>query len=77
MKHAPNVDLRNQLSDLGMSQADLARAADVPPTTVNRWATGKRPIPGIVWSYLDLKRQLREIAETASKAAARDTKAAK
>jgi transcriptional regulator with XRE-family HTH domain len=69
MKHSPHAELREQLADLKISQAEFARATDVEYTTVNRWANGKRPIPGLVWAYLDLKRQLRDIVKVASEAA--------
>ena len=65
MKTRQNADLRQTLVELGMSQADLARVAEVDTTTVSRWATGKRRIPGIVWAYLNLKREVRELADKA------------
>ena len=48
-----------------MSQAELARIAEVDATTVNRWVAGKRRIPGLVWAYLNLKREVRELADKA------------
>ncbi len=68
MKHSPHAELRRELGDLDMSQADLAREAEVAVTTVNRWANGRRPIPGLVWSYLRLRRELRDLAAAARKA---------
>lgn len=65
MKHRQNADLRRALNELDMSQADLARIAEVDTTTVSRWANGRRRIPGLVWAYLDLKREVRELAERA------------
>jgi transcriptional regulator with XRE-family HTH domain len=66
MPHKPDVKsankLRETLDALGLSQAELARVAEVKPTTVNRWATAKRPIPGLLWAYLELRRQVRELA---------------
>ena len=71
MGHTPHDDLRGRLRDLDMTQAEFARIADVEYTTVNRWVHGKRPIPGLVWAYLELRRQVRDIANTASKAASK------
>jgi len=65
MSHTPHAKLKETLRDLGLSQAELARVADVEPTTVNRWATGKRPIPGLLWAYLELRRQIRALAQAA------------
>jgi hypothetical protein len=48
-----------------MSQADLARIAEVDTTTVSRWTNGKRRIPGLLWAYLDLKREVRNLADRA------------
>jgi len=48
------AELRAALETLGKSQGDLMRELSVRPETVNRWATGKVPVPGTAAAYLNL-----------------------
>ena len=68
MKQALHEDLKERLRELDMTQAEFSRIADVEYTTVNRWVLGKRPIPGLVWAYLDLRLKIRDLAISAEKA---------
>ena len=54
--------LREQLAALDMTQAELGRMIGVGPVSVNRWATGKRPVPTWLWSYLRLVGEVRTLA---------------
>jgi DNA-binding transcriptional regulator YiaG len=54
--------LKEKLRELDLSQAELSRVAAVEYSTVNRWATGARPVPGLLWAYLELRQQVRELA---------------
>lgn len=49
-----SIRLRQRLSDVGLSQAELARRMDVTERTVSLWTTGKGRVPGAVLAYLDL-----------------------
>lgn len=44
---------RALLKRLGLTQIDAATFLRVRPTTVNRWATGKRKVPGPVVAALE------------------------
>lgn len=48
------LDLRNLLSALGLTQADLAQLVDVTPRAVGLWMAEQREIPGPVVAYLRL-----------------------
>lgn len=59
-----NADqLKDQLKRLGWSQRELARRFDCDPDTVNRWATGRVPVPGHVVEYLRVMLLARQIVE--------------
>lgn len=47
-------DLRSTLSEIGLSQIDLARLVDVTPRAVSLWLAAQREIPGPVAAYLRL-----------------------
>jgi transcriptional regulator with XRE-family HTH domain len=49
-----NEALKRTLTDLGISQTDLARLVDVTPRGVNLWAAGERAVPGPAAAYLRL-----------------------
>lgn len=42
----PGEVLREELAELGVSQADFARQIDVPPNRVSQIITGKRAVSG-------------------------------
>ena len=46
--------LKSTLSNLGISQVDLARLLGVTPRAVSLWLSGTRSIPGPVTAYLEL-----------------------
>lgn len=58
-----NHQLKSALSELAWSQAELARRLDCDINTVNRWATGKVPVPGHVVEYLRVMRLAKQIME--------------
>lgn len=43
---------RETLAGVGLTQAALARLTGADTVTVSRWATGRRPVPGWVVSWL-------------------------
>ncbi len=49
------------LRDLGMTQVGAAEFLRVQPTTVNRWARGKRKVPGPVAAALECLRSRRAL----------------
>jgi DNA-binding transcriptional regulator YiaG len=44
---------KDRLAELEMSQTGLAQMLEVNLTTVNRWASGRRPVRPSVWLILD------------------------
>ena len=54
--------LRGELTALGLTQAELARMTGIGLVSVNRWATGRRPVPAWLWSYLRLVGEARVLA---------------
>ena len=57
---------RAALKDLGLTQVGAAEFLRVQPTTVNRWARGKRKVPGPVAAALECLRE-RRVWETQAK----------
>ena len=55
-------ELRAALKSLNLSQRSLAERLGVEPATVNRWATGKVPVPLYAVYVLGLLAERREIA---------------
>jgi len=55
-------ELRAALKSLNLSQRSLAERLGVEPATVNRWATGKVPVPQYAVYVLGLLAERREIA---------------
>jgi len=55
-------ELRAALKSLSLSQRSLAERLGVEPATVNRWATGKVPVPQYAVYVLGLLAERREIA---------------
>ncbi len=49
---------RSALTQLELSQAELARHIDVDPRTVRRWASGEQPVPKVVEELLKAWRDL-------------------
>ena len=49
-----HFELRAAMREIGISQAQLARACGVSSLTPWRWVSGRTPIPGHVWSLLGL-----------------------
>lgn len=47
------ADFRAKREGLGLTQSDVAEAADVRTLTVKRWESGTSPIPQDVWQWLD------------------------
>jgi transcriptional regulator with XRE-family HTH domain len=62
------AEFRETLAALGLTQRAFAAEVLVDIGTVNRWAKGRRPIPGIVDAYL-----LRLLAHPAGKITDEDT----
>ena len=56
------AELRTALKSLNLSQRSLAERLGVEPATVNRWATGKVPVPQYAAYVLELLAERREIA---------------
>lgn len=54
MKRRTHFELRAALRIAQVSPSELARACGVLPTTVWRWTSGLRPIPGYVWSLMGM-----------------------
>ena len=52
---------RAALNDLGLTQVGAAEFLRVQPTTVNRWARGKRKVPGPVAAALECLRERRAL----------------
>lgn len=55
-------EFRAALKSMHISQRSLAERLGVDPNTVNRWATGKAPVPQYARYVLDLLAERREIA---------------
>lgn len=55
------VELRDAMKGLGLSVRSLAKLVEVSPSTVNRWRTGRRRVPGAVARYLELRIRLQAI----------------
>ena len=53
--------LRAVLKDLGLTQLAAAAFLRVQPTTVNRWARGKRKVPGPVAAALECLQERRAL----------------
>lgn len=71
VKHHQNGDtgpseyhhlLQKLMAECHMTGARLARAVDVHPNTVARWATGKAQVPGAVLAYLTLLAKVKALA---------------
>jgi len=56
------TEFRAALKSLSLSQRSLAERLGVEPATVNRWATGKVPVPQYAAYVLELLAERREIA---------------
>jgi len=56
------TEFRAALKSLSLSQRSLAERLGVEPATVNRWATGKVPVPQYAVYVLELLAERREIA---------------
>ncbi len=54
MKRRTHFELRAALRIAQVRPSELARACGVLPTTVWRWTSGLRPIPGYVWSLMGM-----------------------
>lgn len=50
-----DLEFREALAELAISQHEFARQIDMNITTVNRWATGRAPMPGIAAAYVRLR----------------------
>jgi predicted transcriptional regulator len=67
--HMNKSELKNAMSDLGLSPALLAKLLDVTPRAVSLWLNGDRTVPGPAEAYLKLfaslspEQQTREINE--------------
>lgn len=48
------AEFRAALKSVGLRQRDLARQLGVAVTTVNRWATGRQPVPGYAVAFLSV-----------------------
>lgn len=55
-------EFRATLAALEIGQSWLADQLGVETSTVNRWATGKRPVPGYAGFALELLQQLDMLA---------------
>lgn len=55
--------LKAALAAMNWSQRELARRLDLDPDTVNRWATGRVPVPGYAVEYLRVMRLAKEITD--------------
>lgn len=60
-------ELKSALSDIGMSQGAFSRlltkystGEEVSVTTVNRWCSGRHPVPAAVALCVTLLRRIRE-----------------
>jgi DNA-binding transcriptional regulator YiaG len=60
-------DFHKLLKRLDLNQTDLAKRLYVNRTTVNRWSTGAREVPGPVIAYLKLLKYVRDRDEEALK----------
>ena len=46
------TDFCAALESLAMQPLDAARMLGVPPSTISRWRSGKRPVPNTVANFL-------------------------
>ena len=53
--------LRDALASLGWSQRHFAERYDCDADTVNRWCTGKTPVPGHAAEYIRVMLLAKEI----------------
>jgi DNA-binding transcriptional regulator YiaG len=58
-----NTDLKVCLTTLGWTQRDLAHKFQCDADTVNRWCTGRTPIPGYVVEYMRVVLLLKQAME--------------
>ncbi|WP_454021186.1 helix-turn-helix domain-containing protein [Azospirillum sp. Marseille-Q6669] len=70
------VEFRRKLKASGLSQAKLATALGVQPSTVSSWATGTVMVPAYALAYLDLFTELLAIRAVVSAAVEQVRKAA-
>ncbi|NUB07136.1 helix-turn-helix transcriptional regulator [Azospirillum sp. Vi22] len=71
-----SVEFRRKLKASGLSQAKLAAALGVQPSTVSSWATGAVMVPAYAIAYLDLFAELLAIRAAVGAAVERVRKAA-
>ncbi len=55
-------EIEGFLTELGWTQAELARRVGVHPNTVSAWAQGRRRVPGAVVVYLSLAMDVKRLA---------------
>ncbi|MBK4723442.1 helix-turn-helix transcriptional regulator [Azospirillum sp. YIM DDC1] len=70
------VEFRRKLKVSGLSQAKLAAALGVQPSTVSSWATGAVLVPAYAIAYLDLFAELLAIRAMIDATVERVSKAA-
>ena len=57
-----SIELRNNLKQLGWTQAELARRVKVTPTAVCRWCKNQK-VPGSVVSYVELAIKVKKLGD--------------
>ncbi|MFC5358079.1 helix-turn-helix domain-containing protein [Azospirillum himalayense] len=70
------VEFRRKLKASGLSQAKLAAALGIQPSTVSSWATAAAMVPAYAIAYLDLFAELLAIRAAVGSAVERVRKAA-
>jgi len=57
------TEFRDALRKLGVSQTRFARSVNMDVTTINRWATGLRTMPGIADAYIRLLVKIHDLTD--------------